>query len=159
MRHEAEFHTLAINRTLPRDPGVPDRAEVHLGEYRDDLYRRPGRDPPRGAHAVVRLRLICDTVAPLDARHWLTWPLADRGLQRASRYRDSGIEGLADRSHAPKSHPWRISAERLDGPVAHILTGGILARTIACPSCQKPGPGCGGRAPEQPSRHSCPNHW
>jgi Integrase core domain len=44
---------------------------------------------------------------------------------------------------------------RLDGPVAHILTGGILARTIACPSCQKPGPGCGGRAPEQPSRHSC----
>ena len=48
---------------------------------------------------------------------------------------------------------------RLDGPVAHILTGGILARTIACPSRQKPGPGCGGRAPEQPSRHSCPNHW
>jgi transposase len=28
-----------------------------------------------------------------------------------ARYRDSGIEGLADRSHAPKSHPWRISAE------------------------------------------------
>jgi len=28
-----------------------------------------------------------------------------------ARYRDSGIEGLADRSRAPKSHPWRISAE------------------------------------------------
>src|ERR1700683_2724481 len=28
-----------------------------------------------------------------------------------ARYRDSGIVGLADRSHAPKSHPWRISAE------------------------------------------------
>src|SRR5215472_12398661 len=28
-----------------------------------------------------------------------------------ARYRDSGIAGLADRSHAPKSHPWRISAE------------------------------------------------
>ena len=28
-----------------------------------------------------------------------------------SCYRDSGIEGLADRSHGPKSHPWRISAE------------------------------------------------
>ena len=28
-----------------------------------------------------------------------------------SRYRDSGIDGLADRSHAPKAHPWRISAE------------------------------------------------
>jgi transposase len=29
----------------------------------------------------------------------------------AARYRDSGIDGLADRSHAPKAHPWRISAE------------------------------------------------
>jgi transposase InsO family protein len=28
-----------------------------------------------------------------------------------ARYRDSGIDGLADRSHAPKAHPWRISAE------------------------------------------------
>ena len=28
-----------------------------------------------------------------------------------ARYRDGGIEGLADRSHAPKAHPWRISAE------------------------------------------------
>jgi transposase InsO family protein len=28
-----------------------------------------------------------------------------------SRYRDNGIDGLADRSHAPKAHPWRISAE------------------------------------------------
>ena len=28
-----------------------------------------------------------------------------------ARYRDSGIDGLADRSHAPKSHPWRIRAE------------------------------------------------
>ena len=28
-----------------------------------------------------------------------------------ARYRDSGIDGLADRSPAPKAHPWRISAE------------------------------------------------
>ena len=28
-----------------------------------------------------------------------------------ARYRDGGIGGLADRSHAPKEHPWRISAE------------------------------------------------
>ena len=28
-----------------------------------------------------------------------------------ARYRDSGIDGLADRSYAPKAHPWRISAE------------------------------------------------
>jgi len=28
-----------------------------------------------------------------------------------ARYRDSGIDGLADRSHAPKAHPWRLSAE------------------------------------------------
>jgi transposase InsO family protein len=28
-----------------------------------------------------------------------------------SRYRDRGIDGLTDRSHAPKAHPWRISAE------------------------------------------------
>ena len=28
-----------------------------------------------------------------------------------ARYRESGIAGLADRSHAPKAHPWRVSAE------------------------------------------------
>ncbi len=28
-----------------------------------------------------------------------------------ARYRESGLDGLADRSHAPKAHPWRISAE------------------------------------------------
>src|SRR5215471_1335593 len=28
-----------------------------------------------------------------------------------ARYRDSGIDGLTDRSHAPKEHPWRISAQ------------------------------------------------
>jgi transposase InsO family protein len=28
-----------------------------------------------------------------------------------ARYRNGGIDGLADRSHAPKAHPWRVSAE------------------------------------------------
>jgi transposase len=28
-----------------------------------------------------------------------------------ARYRDGGIDGLADRSHAPREHPWRISSE------------------------------------------------
>jgi transposase len=28
-----------------------------------------------------------------------------------ARYRADGIAGLADRSHAPRQHPWRISAE------------------------------------------------
>jgi transposase len=28
-----------------------------------------------------------------------------------SRYRADGIAGLADRSHAPKQHPWRLAAE------------------------------------------------
>jgi transposase InsO family protein len=28
-----------------------------------------------------------------------------------ARYRDGGLPGLADRSHAPKAHPWRVSAE------------------------------------------------
>jgi transposase InsO family protein len=28
-----------------------------------------------------------------------------------ARYRDGGIDGLTDRSHVPKAHPWRISAE------------------------------------------------
>ena len=28
-----------------------------------------------------------------------------------ARYRTDGIAGLADRSHAPKQHPWRVSAE------------------------------------------------
>jgi transposase len=29
-----------------------------------------------------------------------------------SRYRAEGIDGLVDRSHAPKCHPWRIPAGR-----------------------------------------------
>ena len=28
-----------------------------------------------------------------------------------ARYRESGLAGLADRSHAPKAHPWQLSAE------------------------------------------------
>jgi transposase InsO family protein len=28
-----------------------------------------------------------------------------------ARYRESGLNGLADRSHAPKAHPWQLSAE------------------------------------------------
>jgi transposase len=28
-----------------------------------------------------------------------------------ARYQADGISGLADRSHAPKAHPWRIAAE------------------------------------------------
>ena len=28
-----------------------------------------------------------------------------------ARYRESGLDGLADRSHAPPAHPWRVSAE------------------------------------------------
>ena len=28
-----------------------------------------------------------------------------------ARYREGGIDGLADWSHAPRAHPWRISAE------------------------------------------------
>jgi len=46
---------------------------------------------------------------------------------------------------------------RLDGPVAHILSGGILARTIACPSRSRPGPGCAGHALDQPSHPGCPS--
>ena len=28
-----------------------------------------------------------------------------------ARYRDGGIDGLADRSRAPKAHPWQVSME------------------------------------------------
>jgi transposase len=28
-----------------------------------------------------------------------------------ARYRESGLAGLAGRSHAPKAHPWQLSAE------------------------------------------------
>jgi transposase-like protein len=28
-----------------------------------------------------------------------------------ARYRADGLDGLADRSHAPRQHPWRIPAE------------------------------------------------
>jgi NAD(P)-dependent dehydrogenase (short-subunit alcohol dehydrogenase family) len=28
-----------------------------------------------------------------------------------ARYRESGLDGRADRSHAPRAHPWRLSAQ------------------------------------------------
>jgi hypothetical protein len=46
---------------------------------------------------------------------------------------------------------------RLEGPVAHILSGGTLAAPSPAPFRQKPGPGCAVPAPEQPSRRACPN--
>jgi transposase-like protein len=86
-------------------------------------------------------RLMCDTVASLDARHSAmlrelnvveqryqavlevlddipVTEVAERfGVTRqtvhrwVARYREDGLAGLADRSHAPKAHPWRVSAE------------------------------------------------
>ena len=44
---------------------------------------------------------------------------------------------------------------RLDGPVAHILSGGILARTVACPVPGKPASGYEEDAPEPHSRRAC----
>ena len=41
---------------------------------------------------------------------------------------------------------------RLDGPVAHVLAGGVLVRTVACPSRPRPGPGCAEPGPGPPSR-------
>jgi len=45
---------------------------------------------------------------------------------------------------------------RLDGPVAHVLSGGILARTIACPVPQEARSRLRGHGPEQPSHRGCP---
>jgi len=41
---------------------------------------------------------------------------------------------------------------RLDGPVAHVLSGGTPARTNACPVPHDARTGCAKHAPEQPSR-------
>jgi hypothetical protein len=46
---------------------------------------------------------------------------------------------------------------RLEGPVAHVLAGGVLARTLACPSRPGPGPGCAAPGPAPPSRPARPN--
>ena len=46
---------------------------------------------------------------------------------------------------------------RLEGPVAHVLAGGVLARTLACPSRPGPGPGCAAPSPAPPSRPARPN--
>jgi hypothetical protein len=40
---------------------------------------------------------------------------------------------------------------RLDVPVARIMSGGALARTISCPSRPKPDPACAELAPRLPS--------
>jgi transposase InsO family protein len=44
---------------------------------------------------------------------------------------------------------------RLDGPVAHILSGGIVARTVACPVPSRPARGCGEAGPEPRSLRDC----
>jgi transposase InsO family protein len=46
---------------------------------------------------------------------------------------------------------------RLEGPVVHVLAGGVLARTLACLSRPRPGRGCAVPALEPPSRPACPN--
>jgi transposase len=38
-----------------------------------------------------------------------------------ARYRESGMDGLADRSHAPRAHPWQISAE-LEAVICDLRT-------------------------------------
>jgi hypothetical protein len=45
---------------------------------------------------------------------------------------------------------------RLDGPVAHILAGGVPARTVACPSRPGPGPGCAEPARDPPAAPRLP---
>jgi hypothetical protein len=46
---------------------------------------------------------------------------------------------------------------RLDGPVARILAGGVLARTVSpAPFRPGPGPGCAEPGPGPPSRPACP---
>ena len=47
---------------------------------------------------------------------------------------------------------------RLDGPVVHVLAGGVLARTVACPVPHR-GPGPAARSPPRNSRAAaaCPN--
>ena len=46
---------------------------------------------------------------------------------------------------------------RPDGPVALILSGGILARTIACPVPQETRSRLRGHGPELRSRRACPD--
>ena len=57
--------------------------------------------------AVLR---VLDGIPVTEVAEW--FGVARQTVHRwVARYRDSGIGGLADRSHAPKSHPGRISAE------------------------------------------------
>src|ERR1700728_2848312 len=42
----------------------------------------------------------------------LRFGVARQAVHRwVARYREGGLDGLADRSHAPKAHPWQVSAE------------------------------------------------
>jgi transposase InsO family protein len=57
--------------------------------------------------AVVEV-LSGTPVIEVAQRYGVAWQTVHRWL---ARYRADGVEGLADRSHAPRQHPWRISAE------------------------------------------------
>jgi hypothetical protein len=58
---------------------------------------------------------------------------------------------------APCKGRRRLPAGRAAGnaspgrPLAHVLTGGVLARSIACPVPRPPGPGCAAPGPDHPT--------
>jgi hypothetical protein len=54
-----------------------------------------------------------------------------------ARYRESGLARLADRSHAPKAHPWQLSA----GVEAVICEGPTPSRSPSRPASPSPRPG------------------
>ena len=98
---------------------------------------------------------------PVPARPPGRAAAAARGIRRRDRGRaDRECLGQCQPRNQVTSAGLSLAGQRitlrLDGPLARILSGGTLARTIACPSRTKHGPGCAGHAAEQPSRRGCP---
>jgi transposase len=81
-----------------------------------------------------------------------------------SRYQAEGIAGLADRSHAPKRHPWQASAQ-VEALICELRRAhrrwaravATLIRTVACPVPSTPGTACAAHAGEPPGHRSCPS--
>jgi transposase len=117
----AQFRGLEPQRTewLGAKLGAKVSGSCHVRDESPAPWVRRGRDllgrreePVHGC-GLDRLRAVLEVLDGIPVTEVAgRFGVARQTVHRwVSRYRDRGIDGLADRSHAPRAHRWRISAE------------------------------------------------
>src|SRR5215510_12710608 len=93
-------------------------------------------------HAILEV-LSGAPVIEVAERYGVIWQTVHRWM---ARYRAEGLDGLADRSHAPRHHPWRIPAET-EAPICELRRATAVGRRAAWSSgwaavVREPGAAC-----------------